>query len=511
MGKIGGEEEQALPNSDDTSHHNAEINGCCGCRFGGLNRVIGFKCLFVLLLSVAVFLSAVFWLPPFFKPDDGDLDLDLRFRGHDIVASFNVRKSVTFLEDNIMQLEDDIFYELSSPSSTKVVILYLEPSASVNITKVVFGVDPYAKYLKLSSLARSLIRANFELLVVNQSLRLTRSVFGDPFSFEVLKFPGGITIIPPQSAFLLQKVQIRFNFTLNFSIYQIQINFAELTAQLKSGIHLASYENLYISLSNSKGSTVAPPTVVQSSVVLAVGTPSMGRLRQLTQTIRGQSRNLGLNNTVFGKVKQVRLSSVPQHSSGGSPSPSPSLAPIPPPHHNHHHHHHHHHHSHHHHHDASPAPAISRIPGYGKDAPTPAPAHFEPSPAPLKRSPAPHNSRAKAPGCHNNRSPGNSKKHSHLAPMVAPSIPPHFVTPSPSPKHHVGLPPTSSPPPISESIPVSGPLPNVIYAHAQPPSTAVSGHSDTAPSVSPLPSLSPSSCYPNILWVVSLSLYLVFH
>lgn len=67
-------------------------------------------------------------------------------------------------------------------------------------------------------------------------------MFGDPLSFEVLKFPGGITIIPFQSAYLLQKVQIGFNFTLNFSIHEIQENFQELTSQLKSGLHLAAYE-----------------------------------------------------------------------------------------------------------------------------------------------------------------------------------------------------------------------------------------------------------------------------
>lgn len=122
------------------------------------------------------------------------------------------------------------------------VILSLEPSAGPNTTKVVFGVDADAKYSKLSSTTESLIRASFEFLVVNQSFHLTKPLFGDPFSFEVLKFPGGITIIPPQSAFLLQKAQIRFNFTLNFSIYQIQVNFAELTSQLKSGLHLAPYE-----------------------------------------------------------------------------------------------------------------------------------------------------------------------------------------------------------------------------------------------------------------------------
>lgn len=41
---------------------------------------------------------------------------------HEIVASFNLLKPVSSLEENILQLEDDIFDEISFPS-TKVFIL----------------------------------------------------------------------------------------------------------------------------------------------------------------------------------------------------------------------------------------------------------------------------------------------------------------------------------------------------------------------------------------------------
>lgn len=123
------------------------------------------------------------------------------------------------------------------------VILSLEPEARSNTTMVVFGVDPDAKYSKISQTVQSLIRENFVSLVIRQfPLRLTTSLFGEPFLFEVLKFPGGITIIPTQSAFLLQSAKISFNFTLNFSIYQIQLNFDQLTSQLKSGLNLEPYE-----------------------------------------------------------------------------------------------------------------------------------------------------------------------------------------------------------------------------------------------------------------------------
>jgi hypothetical protein len=124
-----------------------------------------------------------------------------------------------------------------------VVILSLEPIAGSNVTMVVFGVDPDANYSKISQTVQSLIKGNFVPMVLEQApLRLTTSLFGVPFHFEVLKFPGGITISPPQPAFLLQKVKIFFNFTLNFSIYQIQLNFEELTSQLKSGLNLTPNE-----------------------------------------------------------------------------------------------------------------------------------------------------------------------------------------------------------------------------------------------------------------------------
>ncbi|XP_011040703.1 PREDICTED: uncharacterized protein LOC105136897 [Populus euphratica] len=504
MGKVGNgvsgsEEEQGIGTSDENGEQNVERRFCCfGCKDNFIvTRFIGFRCVFVLLLSVAVFLSALFWLPPFIKfADQGGLDLDYRFKDHDIVASFLVNKSASLLEDNILMLQDDIFDEMNVPN-TKVVILSLEPFTGSNTTKVVFGVDPLENNSKITSTDQSLIRSLFGYLVVNDSsLRLTESLFGDAFSFEVLKFPGGITIIPPQSAFLLQKVRIPFNFTLNFSIFQIRENFADLKSQLMTGLHLTTRENLYINLWNSQGSTVALPTTVLSSVILVIGnTP---RLKQLAQTIRGHSKNLGLNNTVFGKVKQVRLSSILQHSlhggEGSAPSPSPTSLPNPP-----HHHHGHHHRHHHHHHDAH-APAISPVPPTKRSAP-----------APVDGSPAPHNSNgAKPPGCQfgcKRGFTGNGRKGSHLAPSNAPSSSPHFS--ATSPQHDNGPPSVSpTPSPISQTIPASSPLPNVVFAHAQPPSGGKpEEHHDTMPSVSPSPAPSSSSSgLLTVRWSIVLSL-----
>lgn len=129
----------------------------------------------------------------------------------------------------------------------QVVIISVEPFSGSNTTNVVFAVDPDAKGSKISLYFLSLIRASFESLAARQvSLHLTNALFGETNSFEVLKFPGGITVIPQQTAFLLQNVQIPFNFTLNFSIRQIQDYFNELTSQLKLGLHLMPYEVLAV-------------------------------------------------------------------------------------------------------------------------------------------------------------------------------------------------------------------------------------------------------------------------
>ncbi|KAL0383396.1 UNVERIFIED_CONTAM: hypothetical protein Scaly_0626900 [Sesamum calycinum] len=506
MGKA--EDEQPLPSTafdaQGTALSAGSRNGCClGC--SRLQELVTFRCVFVLVLGVAVLLSAVFWLPFFHFGDHKDLDLDYgdtskkmeveegwhkqeqRDVGHDIVASFML-KPASFLEDYVLQLENDIFDEMSF-SSTKVEIISLESSAEPNITKVVFAVES-------DLTTQSLIKSSFASLITRQSfLHLTTSLFGDPFSFEVLKFRGGITATPEQKAFLMQSVQILFNFTLNFSIDEILNNFDELRSQLKTGLHLAPYENLYIRLTNLKGSTVAPPTTVQSQVVLAVGIPSKSRLKQLAQTITGShhTKNLGLNNTVFGRVKQVRLSSILQHSLGGDgsgPSPSPSPSPLPqstPPHHHHHHHHHHH--------DTHLPPSVSPSPSMGsygsvigRVSPISSPV---PAPAPSRNKASP------SPACHfgnNNRSPWKHNKHSHMAPAAPPGYAPDAAPTQP--KQTSSLPPQLSP------VPAASP-PNVAYGHSQPPSNGES-HArplDWMPIVSPSPSPSveiASCCRANI-------------
>ncbi|KAG5399799.1 hypothetical protein IGI04_014406 [Brassica rapa subsp. trilocularis] len=464
MGK-NSDEEQNLPENNEGSR--CSSSSCCSAR---ISRCFSLRCVLILAFSAAVFLSAVFWLPPFLGLSDrDDLDLDPRFKDHRIVASFDVEKPVSFLEDNLLQLENDITDEISFPM-TKVVILALEHwGRNLNRTMVIFAIDPKKKTSKIPTEIESLIKAAFVSLVTDQlSFRLTESLFGQPFFFEVLKFPGGITVIPSQPVFPLQKAQLLFNFTLNFSIYQIQSNFEELSSQLKKGINLAPYENLYITLSNSRGSTLAPPTIVHSSVLLTFGTSS--RLKQLAQTITSShSKNLGLNHTVFGKVKQVRLSSILPHSPVKPLPPSPSPSPQPETH-KHHHHHHHHHQEH--------APE-----------PSPAAKSLAPASAPIKHL---HLHRRSPPPCpyeQRGRPKGNNALNHHTA---GPTPAPHRSQQhAPAPNH--------TPASHHHAIPVSSPLPHVVFAHIPPPTRMSPGEKTPAPSPTPTPSS--ASIGPTFRWV----------
>ncbi|EAY97803.1 hypothetical protein OsI_19722 [Oryza sativa Indica Group] len=234
-----------------------------GCRGGAVRP----QCVAALLLGAAMALSALFLLKPFAAhraragappppgpPGDAFAALRVQDKLHhakkstltlltaDIVASFMLQKTVSELSGSTSKLEFDIYGEIGIPNST-VAVNFLQPIGAPNWTNVIFSIVPYPKYSSISSMYLSILRASFMSLVVEQStLHLTESLFGDTSLFEVLKFPGGITIIPPQAAFLLQKPYASFNFTLNFPIYKVQGRMNELKDQMKAGLQLDPYE-----------------------------------------------------------------------------------------------------------------------------------------------------------------------------------------------------------------------------------------------------------------------------
>lgn len=404
----------------------------CGAVLAGIGKVFTLRCAVVLVLSVCVLIPAVFWLPPFRS-----------FRSHgqsnsasaEIQASFILQKPISLLLAESERLEYDIFEDIGVPNS-KVSIVSMHTLAPANSTYVVFGVLSDSRYALIGSPALSVLRSSLIELVLKQlNLSLTPSLFGHPFSFELLKFPGGITVTPAKSAFIWERTpQVLFNFTLNNSIVQIQENLDRLNYELKYGLNLKSDENVYVEMTNVNGSTVAPPVTVQASVLSDVDGRSLlpYRLKQLAQVIRGHhAKNLGLNHSVFGKVKEVRLSSYLQDSISSlspSPSPSPSLTPslspsvdVP-----------------------YPAPPISSNPTLSPShAPSPSTAHHHQHPCfycdPLSPSESPIYAAAPEngpqPPSRSSDSPGPSVTNSAPSPKREPCHPPS-LPPNAFPGHH---------------------------------------------------------------------------
>lgn len=460
----------------------------------GSGRRRWWRCAAAVLLGAAVVLSALFWLPPFAarrrRDDEARGD---PWGGADIVASFGLQRMISELGGNKSKLEYDIFEEIGINNSA-VSVLSLDPTGESNWTTVTFGVWPYPNNFTLSPTELSILRSSLVSLVIQQSvLHLTPSLFGNSYSFEILRFPGGITIIPPQTAFVPQKPDGLFNFSLNFPIDVVQDKLNELKAQMKSGLFLNEHEILYVTLTNLYGSTIAPPTVVQTSVLLAIGAdnkpPSLQRLKQLAQTLRNSSSgNLGLNHTVFGRVKQISLSSYLQHSlknSGNDHSPSPAPQPYNQPPssyqgHNHDHHRHHHHHIHHYHH-------------HHRDNNYQSLQHLPPAPAPLHSTPTFHSCDS---SCTRKREHYTAKHNpsSPRGPRLRPSVP------AASPNSYEHSDPHVDPPSFHSRI-LPSPLPAVVF-HAVPPSMRTSKPPNKYPSIAPAASISSAPRLSSHWWVI---------
>ncbi|CAN4108078.1 unnamed protein product [Withania somnifera] len=312
------------------------------------SRIFSFKCLVVLLLSMAVFLSAFFWIFPNPSKLYGFEAKDSIKHAATTQAYFRLEKPVSDVVPHIARLEYDISEEIAIPYM-KVSILSVHSAVVANQTNVIFGfltdtVDSSTP-VSLSLLKSALL----ELYLRDTNLTLTSSIFGQPSSFEVLKCPGGTTMTPDRLPFW-DLPDILFNFTLHSSIDEIRENFIELKEQLIFGLRLSLNEHVFLQISNKVGSTKDPPVIVEASVYSDLGNLQPQRLRQLAQIIMGSvpTSNLGLDNSVFGKVKQVSLSSflnctvhatpptlppapTPNEPLWPSPSPSPAVSSSPSP------------------------------------------------------------------------------------------------------------------------------------------------------------------------------------
>lgn len=248
-----------------------------------------------------------------------------------IEASFRLRRPVTAIYESLQKLQVDLQDEIGIPD-TQIDIVSMVPLYLTNWTEVRFTVSPDRSNDSIAPAEMSLLKDTFVELFMQRAanLSLTNDVFGRVSHFEVLHFPGGITVVPDQPGFPLSKV-VLFNFTLHNSLSHITCNFAEFRKQLASGIILKPNESLFVQLTNLEGSTLKPPLIVQTSILPVVGIMLPGpRLKQLAQEIMGSpSKNLGLNDTLFGRVKEVELSSYLQYSLEPAQSPTPSPSPAP--------------------------------------------------------------------------------------------------------------------------------------------------------------------------------------
>lgn len=215
-----------------------------------------------------------------------------------------------------------------------------------------------------------------------------------------------------------------------------------------------SMQSVYVQITNKIGSTTAPPVTVQASVMSALGSLLPQRLKQLAKTITGSpAQNLGLNNTVFGKVKSISLSSYLKGTLRATP-PSPSPAPSPA--------------------NSPTYPALSPYPAFSSaNSPTSLPNMKHQSPASPPRP-------CSFGGFRNPPSPSPSSQNNPTVPSV---FPPSVSTPY-------------SPPmgPTSRVSPDLSPMPEVSYA---PSPDLAKGMAEGMVSPSLAPLLSCKFCVPS--------------
>ncbi|XP_062221883.1 uncharacterized protein LOC133921135 isoform X1 [Phragmites australis] len=320
MGKVG-DAEQAVPRPAPRTSSRRR----CGAAVG---KVVNAKCVSVLLLAVGGFISALFLLLHLRAsgaiPDDPDI------LTAEIQAGFILSMPHSQLASQAGTLEKEIYKQIGVPNS--MVSVSMRPYTYTNTTYVTFGVLPDPRNTSLGPESMSTLRKSLIQLTLQQlNLSLTPSIFGDPFCLEILGFPGGITVLLPHIDLHQDSIQSIFNITFDSTIHQIKEYLEEMKIELGCTLEQPPDEELFVKLTNTNGSTVAAPVTVQ--VYIAPIDRSiylqLYRLKQLAQIItEWNSRNLGLNPSIFGRIRDLKLSPLLQ---AFIPSCAPSLPPVPTP------------------------------------------------------------------------------------------------------------------------------------------------------------------------------------
>ncbi|KAJ6963876.1 hypothetical protein NC652_002239 [Populus alba x Populus x berolinensis] len=328
------EQQQRHDDDDDERRTRSRLFLCERCSMG-LSR-ISFKCVFILMLSLCLLVSALFWIFPLHSSLHSVSGFDAKDEvklSATVQAYFRLLKPVVQLVTHIARLEYDINEEIGIPNA-KVAILSMHRLAS-NWTDVVFGLIPDPVNVPINMVSLSVLRSSLIDLFLEQSnLTVTTLIFGQPSTFEIFRFPGGITIVPMQYASIWQMPQILFNFTLNNSISEVLDNFGDLKDQLEFGLHLRQFETVYVKITNENGSTITPPVTVQVSVMSDLGTLQLQRLKQLAQIITASPDTLhGTPPTPSPAISPSLPPAIAPFAPVNSPSPSviPALPPQPCP------------------------------------------------------------------------------------------------------------------------------------------------------------------------------------
>ncbi|KAG7591213.1 hypothetical protein ISN45_Aa01g002670 [Arabidopsis thaliana x Arabidopsis arenosa] len=273
------------------------------------SRLVGFRCLIVLVLSCAILLSAIFWLFPRRSVSEFKADGTVKLNAS-VQASFRLKKPVSEVVPHKGKLEHDILRSIGLSNSSKVTILSLNQSGASNYTDVEFEVLPVPPDHEISNHSLSLLRSSFVKLFAKRSkLKLTTKGFGKPTSFQVLKFPGGITVDPLEPIPASGLAMVLFTGTIKISISKVQDRVDQLNGQLEHMLSLGLYESIHFQFTNKQGSTISPPVTLRVYVAFTMRRHLQQRLDHFAQIIQtSRAKNLGLDEAVFGEVKNITFS-----------------------------------------------------------------------------------------------------------------------------------------------------------------------------------------------------------
>ncbi|CAH2038332.1 unnamed protein product [Thlaspi arvense] len=333
MGKHSNENDHDQVQQQNLDPENPQSSGspCRRC-FSSLSGLFGLGCVIVLVLSFATLLSAIFWLFPRRSLSQCHAPGIVKLNAS-VQAYFKLHKPASHVISHKGRLETDIFRSLDL-RNTKVAILSLHQSGRASkYTDVKFAVLPVPTDSKIREGSLVSLRSSFvQLFAQRSNLNLTTSSFGQPTSFQVLKFPGGITLDPLGSKPVSGVAALTLSFTLEISLSEIQDKLDKLKNQLGLVLCLETYEKIHVLLSNEEGSTISPPVTVEASVfssMTIMENHPKKRSESLAQVIQtSRASNLGLDNSVFGKVKSITYSTYVE---GKTLESASVLAPAPSP------------------------------------------------------------------------------------------------------------------------------------------------------------------------------------